>query len=143
MKKLRITVNGRDYDVSVQVLEDDEQVVTGATGFLSPLPPVTAPPRSPASMPAPVAAPHVTPAAGVPIKGDPNAILAPVSGTVQKVYVQAGGHVDAKAPVVLLDAMKMDTYIYAPRSGEVSEVSVAPGDGVQVGNCLIRYKPED
>ncbi len=33
MKKLRITVNGRDYDVSVQVLEDDELAVTGSTGF--------------------------------------------------------------------------------------------------------------
>ena len=43
----------------------------------------------------------------------------------------------------MLDAMKMHTCIYAPRSGEVSEVSVAPGDGGQVGNCLIRYKPED
>jgi len=30
MKKLRITVNGKDYDVSVQVLEDDEQVVEDA-----------------------------------------------------------------------------------------------------------------
>ena len=139
MKKLRITVNGKDYDVSVQVLEDDEQVVTGSTGFLSPLPPVTAPPRPPSSMPAPV----VVPPHGVPIKGDPNAILAPVSGTVQKLYVQAGSKVDAKAPVVLLDAMKMDTYIYAPRSGVVSEVGVNPGDGVQVGDCLIRYKPED
>ncbi len=136
MKKLRITVNGRDYDVSVQVLEDDELAVTGSTGFLSPLPPVTAPPRSPASMPAPLA--H-----GAPIKGDPNAILAPVAGTVQKVYVQAGGRVEAKAPVVLLDAMKMDTYIYAPRAGEVSEVAVTPGDGVQVGDCLIRYTRED
>ncbi len=87
-------------------------------------------------MPAPLA--H-----GAPIKGDPNAILAPVAGTVQKVYVQAGGRVEAKAPVVLLDAMKMDTYIYAPRAGEVSEVAVNPGDGVQVGDCLIRYKRED
>ena len=140
MKKLRITVNGKDYDVSVQVLEDDEQVVTGSTGFLSPLPPVTAPPRPPSAMPAPVAAPSRS---GAPIKGDPNAILAPVAGTVQKLYVQAGSKVDAKAPVVLLDAMKMDTYIYAPRAGEVAEVGVNPGDGVQVGDCLIRYKPED
>jgi len=139
MKKLRITVNGKNYDVSVQVLEDDEQVGTG-TGFLSPLPQVSAPPRSPASMPSPLASP--TPGTP-PIKGDPNAILAPLAGTVQKVYVQTGSRVDAKAPVVLLDAMKMDTYIYAPRAGEVSEVSVSPGDGVQVGDCLIRYKPED
>jgi glutaconyl-CoA/methylmalonyl-CoA decarboxylase subunit gamma len=145
MKKLRISVNGKTYDVSVQVLEDDEQVGTG-TAFLSPLPHVSAPPRSPAGMPSPLPAPgpEAGPApAGRVIKGDPNAILAPIAGTVQKVYVQAGSRVDAKAPVVLLDAMKMDTYIYAPRAGEVSEVSVGAGDGVQVGDCLIRYKPEN
>jgi biotin carboxyl carrier protein len=136
MKKLRITVNNKVYDVTVQVLEDDEQVATG-TGYLSPLPPVIAAPRSPAAMP-PAPAPGA-----MPIKGDPNAILAPISGTVQKLFVQAGSRVDAKAPVVMLDAMKMDTYIYAPRSGEVLEVAVSPNDAVQVGDCLIRYKPED
>jgi biotin carboxyl carrier protein len=132
MKKLRITIEGRSYDVTVQVLEDDEREAD-ATSFLSPLPP---PPR-----PAPAARPAPAPATPMP-KGDPNAILAPLAGTVQKVFVQAGARVDAKAPVVLLDAMKMDTYIYAPREGEVAAVEVAPGDSVQVGDCLIRYRPE-
>jgi glutaconyl-CoA/methylmalonyl-CoA decarboxylase subunit gamma len=132
MKKLRITVDGKTYDVTVQVLEDDEREVNGA-GFLSPLPP--APRPAPAS-PAP-------PGAGTPMpKGDPNAILAPLAGTVQKVFVEKGARVDAKAPVVLLDAMKMDTYIYAPRGGRVAAVEVAPGDSVQVGDRLIRYEPE-
>jgi biotin carboxyl carrier protein len=132
MKKLRITIEGKSYDVTVQVLEDDEREADG-TGFLSPLPP--APRATPAARPAPA------PATPMP-KGDPNAILAPLAGTVQKVFVQAGARVDAKAPVVLLDAMKMDTYIYAPREGEVSAVEVSPGDSVQVGDCLIRYRPE-
>ena len=39
--------------------------------------------------------------------------------------------------------MKMDTYIYAPRSGEVAEVVVAVGEAVQVGQVLMRYRPED
>ncbi|MBP1634509.1 MAG: biotin attachment protein [Acidobacteria bacterium] len=142
MKKLRITVNQKVYDVVVQVLEDDEQTALG-TGFMNPLPPppmsaavpVAAPPPQPAAAPAAAPAP-------APIKGDPNAILSPIAGVVQKVYVQAGSTVDAKAPVVLLDAMKMDTYIYAPRAGKVAEVGVAPGDAVQVGDRLIRYEME-
>ncbi|HOC19632.1 MAG TPA: hypothetical protein PKK95_15295 [Vicinamibacterales bacterium] len=140
MKKLRITVNQKVYDVVVQVLEDDEQTVTGA-GFMNPLPP---PPKSAAVPVAPPAAPAPVPVppSAAPLKGDPNAILAPIAGVVQKVYVQAGGTVDAKAPVVLLDAMKMDTYIYAPRAGRVAEVSVAAGDAVQVGDRLIRYETE-
>lgn len=130
MKKLRITIEGMTYDVTVQVLEDDEREANG-TGFLSPLPPPSSPP-APRSAAPPTAVP----------KGDPNAILAPLAGTVQKVFVSGGSRVDAKAPVVLLDAMKMDTYIYAPRGGEVAAVEVEPGDSVQVGDCLIRYRTE-
>lgn len=132
MKKLRITVEGKTYDVTVQVLEDDEREAD-PSAFLSPLPPAPRPAAAArAAAPPPTAMP----------KGDPNAILAPLAGTVQKVFVSAGSRVDAKAPVVLLDAMKMDTYIYAPRGGEVAAVEVAPGDSVQVGDCLIRYRHE-
>jgi biotin carboxyl carrier protein len=145
MKKLRITVDGKEYDVTVQVLEDDEATVTGA-GYLSPLPPLRQPPRSAAptagpSTIAPILAPPAPTPAGTPLQGDPNAILAPIAGTVQRVFVEAGRTVDAKAPVVLLDAMKMDTYIYAPRTMKVIEVSVKPGDAVQVGDRLIRCEP--
>ena len=42
---------------------------------------------------------------------DPNTIASPLAGTVQKVFVTKGMPVEAKTPVVLLDAMKMDTYI--------------------------------
>lgn len=131
MKKLRISVNGKVYDVEVQVLEDDERLA-------SPLPLVT-----PIAMPAPTvpaagAAPAPAPAAG----RDVDAIRSPIAGTVQKVFVTAGMPVEAKTPVVLLDAMKMDTYIYAPRSGKVAEVAAAPGTTVQVGDVLIRFEPE-
>lgn len=141
MKKLRVTLNGKVYDLTVEVLEDDEQYVTGSN-MPSPLPPPpssrrksaeTPPPAAPVSAPAPSGAK----ATG---KVDPDTILAPIAGTVQKVFVQAGTHVEEKTPVVMLDAMKMDTYIYAPRSGDVAEVCVNPGDSVQVGTCLIRYR---
>lgn len=135
MKKLRITVEGKVYDVTVQVLEDDEAAVTGA-GYLTPpasmLPPV--PPRA--------AAPVAPSGRPLPTR-QPDAILAPIAGTVRKVFVQAGSQVEAQAPVVLLDAMKMDTYIYAPGAFTVTEVAVEVDAAVQVGDCLIRFKPRD
>jgi len=143
MKKLRITVEKKVYEVLVEVLEDDEHVASGP-GFGSPLPPPpvhSALPKKGAA--APSAAP-VRPAAPSPMPAgpyDPNVIMSPIAGTVQKVFVQAGSHVEGKTPVVLLDAMKMDTYIYASRSGEIAEVVVAAGDAVQVGDPLIRYTP--
>lgn len=158
MKKLRVTVNQKVYEVLVEVLEDDEQYVPGAnmTGSLPPPPvlpgrkpaagadapgagaPASAPP---AAGPAPGAA--AGPAAGpLPTGVNRNAILAPIAGTVQKVFVESGMPVEEKTPVILLDAMKMDTYIYAPRSGLIAEVCVKPGDAVQVGALLIRFQPE-
>lgn len=130
MKKLRISVNGKVYDVEVQVLEDDERLA-------SPLPLV-----SPIAMPAPTVPSAPSPAPAPAGTRDADAIRSPIAGTVQKVFVTAGMPVEAKTPVVLLDAMKMDTYIYAPRSGKVSEVPAAPGTTVQVGDVLIRFEPE-
>jgi glutaconyl-CoA/methylmalonyl-CoA decarboxylase subunit gamma len=128
MKKLRISVDGKVYEVVVQVLEDDEALGSNAD-YLSPLPPMAkpavsaGPPGAAARVPAP----------------QPDAILAPIAGTVQKVFVEPGSAVEPQAPVVLLDAMKMDTYIYAPRAMTVTEVNVRPGDAVQVGDSLIRF----
>jgi len=132
MKKLRITVAGKVYEVVVEVLEDDEQYLAGSTLGV---------PQTASRPPRPAAAP-VSPPAHPIGPGDPNSIRSPIAGTVQKVFVEAGQRVDEKVPVILLDAMKMDTYIYAPRSGEIAEVAVKPGDAVQVGQPLIRYRQE-
>ena len=133
MKKLRITVSGKVYDVEVQVLQDDEAIGSPAT---LPYPGAAAIPMPEAARPAPAPAP------GPGGAGDPNVIASPIAGTVQKVFVTKGMHVEGKTPVVLLDAMKMDTYIYAPRTGTIAEVCVEAGASVQVRDPLIRYAPE-
>lgn len=133
MKKLRITVSGKVYDVEVQVLQDDEAI--GSPSSL-PYPGAAALPIPEAARPASATAPG--PAGSM----DPNTIASPIAGTVQKVFVTKGMHVEGKTPVVLLDAMKMDTYIYAPRTGTIAEVCVEAGASVQVRDPLIRYTPE-
>jgi biotin carboxyl carrier protein len=135
MKKLRITVSGKVYDVEVQVLQDDEAIGSAAT---LPYPGAATAPMTEAAKPASAAAPAPVPSGA----GDPNVIASPIAGTVQKVFVTKGMHVEGKTPVVLLDAMKMDTYIYAPRSGTIAEVCVEAGASVQVRDPLIRYAPE-
>lgn len=140
MKTLRIRVNDKVYDVTVEVLSDDDAHNGNATA---------APPRGSPNgaangasngaarkLPSPAARPIHSAA------NDVNAITAPIAGTVQKVFVQAGGHVEAKAPVILLDAMKMDTYIYAPRAGTIAKVDVNSGDAVRVGQRLFEYEVE-
>lgn len=137
MKKLRINVSGKIYEVLVEVLEDDEQYPSPDSALPFPPPPVAGRTQLP---PAPVAAAPVKASpAGIPTGVDPDAVRAPIAGTVQKVFVTVGTQVEEKTPVVLLDAMKMDTYIYAPRTGKVAEVHVNPGDTVQVGEKLISF----
>ena len=136
MKKLRLTMNGKVYEVTVEVLEDDEQYVTGGNV-------ASARTAAGALRVRPAPAPRAPAKNGAPGAVDPDTILAPIAGTVQKVFVQVEQRVEEKTPVILLDAMKMDTYIHAPRTGNVAEVCVAPGDSVQVGTLLIRYRAGD
>jgi biotin carboxyl carrier protein len=142
MKKLRLTLNGTVYEVTVEVLEDDEQYVTGSN-MMSGLPSSPGAPRPRRAEP--VAAP-ATPRPQAPAHAhtaaDGNAITAPLAGTVRKVLVQAGETVEAKTQAFVLDAMKMDTYIYAPHHGTIQEVCVQVGDTVQVGMVLARYRAE-
>lgn len=140
MKKLRITVNGKQYDVEVEVLEDDERHVPGAglNSFSRTGTPLAGRPRTDPPQPAAPAAPG--PSNGA--RGtDPDTVAAPIAGTVQKFFADPGAEVESRAPLVLLDAMKMDTYIYAPRRGVISKHCVAVGDPVQAGDVLVRYRP--
>jgi len=128
MKRLRIQIEDRVYDVSVEVLEDDE-----APNGVEKVKPVEL---------APTVAPSLASRSPGANGGSKDVVSSPIAGTVQKVFVQPGGRVEAKAPVLLLDAMKMDTYIYAPRTGTIEKVDVHPGDAVRVGQPLLRYERE-
>lgn len=124
MKKLRITLNEKIYDVLVEVIQDDESHYPGAG-----LPPVAA------AGPAPVASP-VIPRRPVGQAGG-NFVLAPIVGTVTRILVEPGAQVKENQPLIILDAMKMDTYINAPRAGVVQSIECKTGDSVQVGQKLV------
>ena len=114
MKQLKVTVNGKTYDVCVEEV--------GAT---SAAPVATAPVV--AAAPAPVAAPV---AAG-------EQICAPMPGTVMSVKVSNGQAVKKGDVLVVLEAMKMENEIYAPCDGTVASVAVSNGDSVESGKVLV------
>jgi acetyl-CoA/propionyl-CoA carboxylase biotin carboxyl carrier protein len=73
---------------------------------------------------------HAAQAAGTAV------LVAPMPGRVLAVHHAAGDAVAAHAPVVVLEAMKMEHAISAPLAGTVSAVHVRPGDQVQRGDLL-------
>jgi biotin carboxyl carrier protein len=63
-------------------------------------------------------------------------ISAPMPGRVVRVLVQPGDEVSARQGVIVVEAMKMENELRAPRAGRVKEVSVAAGMSVEAGRIL-------
>jgi propionyl-CoA carboxylase alpha chain len=70
-------------------------------------------------------------------------LLAPMPGTVVRVAVAVGDTVAAGAPVVVLEAMKMEHIVAAPAAGVVAELAVRAGQAVDAGAELARVEPAD
>jgi 3-methylcrotonyl-CoA carboxylase alpha subunit len=67
-------------------------------------------------------------------------LTAPMPGKIIALHVQAGDTVQAGAPLLVLEAMKMEHTLNAPSAGQVSEVLYAVGDQVSEGVELLRIE---
>jgi len=77
------------------------------------------------------------PAASTAATGSGEAVKAVLAGNIFKVHVAPGGTVSKGDPLLVVEAMKMETAVVAPRSGTVTEVFVKQGDSVKVGDPLV------
>ena len=107
-------------------------VAIGGTVVAAAPAPVAAP--APAAAPAPVAAPAPA-AAPAPVAGE--AVKAPMPGNILKVNVTAGQAVKEGELLVVLEAMKMENEIYAPKAGTVAQVLVQKGSTVDTDATLV------
>src|SRR5680860_906000 len=116
--KLQITVNGSVFDVDVEVEEEPLPTLgTILVGSGSPY--------------------AITPSIAKTPATSANALTTPMAGTVVKVLVEAGAEVKSGDTLLVLEAMKMETEVTAPKDGKVKSVDVAVGDAVQ-GFCAVR-----
>ena len=122
-KKYTITVNGTAYDVEVA-----EAGVTAAAPAAPKAAP--APAAAPKAAPAPAAAPKAAAGAGDPVKS-------PMPGNILDVKVKVGDKVTNGTCLVVLEAMKMENEIPAPKDGTVTSVLVTKGATVAAGDVLV------
>jgi biotin carboxyl carrier protein len=64
-------------------------------------------------------------------------IVAPMPGRVVRVLVAPGDEVQARQPVAVVEAMKMENELRSPKAGRVKDVAVAPGASVEAGRVLV------
>jgi pyruvate carboxylase len=72
--------------------------------------------------------------------GNPLHVAAPMPGSVVAVLVGVGEEVAAGQKLLTLEAMKMETTLYADRPGRVAEVVVRPHTQVEAGDLLVRFE---
>lgn len=127
MKNLRITVNGKTYDVQVEELSEGSAVSAPAA-------PVSAP--APAAQPAQTAPAAEAPAAAPAAPADGEEILCPMPGTILSINVKAGEKISEGDVIVVFEAMKMENEIKAPRDCTVLSVDVSKDDTVETGTLI-------
>jgi biotin carboxyl carrier protein len=67
-------------------------------------------------------------------------LKAPMPGRVVKVLIKVGERVERGAPIVIVEAMKMENEMHAPASGTVLKVHVAEGATVDAGQLLVELE---
>src|SRR5437899_3054445 len=72
---------------------------------------------------------------------DPGRVGAPTAGVITGMAVQVNHSVERGAKLMTLEAMKMQSNIYAPIAGRVSKLLVAPGQNVEAKDLLVTIAP--
>ncbi len=147
MKEYKFRINGNDYRVAVDNVQDGVATVSvngtaytvevEGDGTVAPRPvkPVEVAPATYQATPQP--APTKLPA-GAPASGaGEEPLKSPLPGTLLEVRVAVGDSVRAGQTVMILEAMKMENNIDAPRAGVVKSIAKRPGDSVMEGEVLL------
>jgi methylmalonyl-CoA carboxyltransferase small subunit len=127
--KLKLTIDGKAYEVEVEI-EEDQPVRNYA--------------------PAAVMSSSVVPLAPPPVPGagngggstaaDDKVCRSPMVGIIVRVNTQEGQNVQKDDPLLVLEAMKMETTITSPQTAKVKAILVAAGESVQAGQVLVEFE---
>lgn len=127
--KYKVTLNGKTYEVEV---EHGKAVLLDEYEALAP-----APATSAQSAPAVVPETPATPAPAPLNLASGETVSAPMPGNIIRVDVKEGEKVTSGQVLVILEAMKMENEIVAPKDGTVAQVVTSKGAVVETGSPLV------
>jgi methylmalonyl-CoA carboxyltransferase small subunit len=130
--RLQIGVEGRTYEVEVEVLQEDG--VARPPSYA----PYPAMPSTIQSTPAPGVTPQSAPTDSN--LDEAKVCRSPVAGIVIRVNIQPGQQLQANDLMLVLEAMKMETNVTAPSPGVVKAIKVQPQDAVKVNQVLVEFE---
>ena len=111
-KTLSVNVNGADYQVELEN---------------APAPAAQVAPAAPAPQAAPTPNPQAAPAPS----GAETTVVSPMQGNVVEICATPGDSVSAGQKIVVIESMKMEVEISAPKAGTVKAILVAKGDHLE------------
>ncbi len=132
MSKYRIRMNGKVYEMEIELVDENEEKITRAQVISNVSYKIS---DSVVRV--------INPEAERQTEFNDNTVMSPMPGSVIKVMVKAGAMVAKDTPVLVLEAMKMENEICAPRSGKIKEIFVIEGQTVPGAVPLFELEPED
>lgn len=133
--KLRITIEGKTYEVEVEVLEG---APIGPTHGPTTVHSAAAAPASTPTKSHP--SPDVDPAPHSSAVTGEHVIKAPIVGTILELKVAPGDTVGVNQVLLVMEAMKMETNIASPIAGKIKSILVSPGEAVKAGQVLVELE---
>ena len=128
--KYKVTLNNRVYEVEV---EEGSAMLVDGYALAAPAAPAPVAPAVVAAAPAAAPAPA---AAAAPLAAG-EAVKSPMPGNILKINVAQGQFVKEGDTLIVLEAMKMENDVVAPRDGTVAQIVVTKGAVVETGSPLV------
>ncbi len=126
--KLKITVDGKPYEVEVEAEETEAVHAPAAYRPVS---------WTPSAAPTTAAAPM---GGGEAVADESKVCRSPMVGVVVRINAQEGQTAKVDDALLVLEAMKMETTITSPVAGKIKRVRVAAGESVQANQVLVDFE---
>jgi biotin carboxyl carrier protein len=137
VKRYQITIGGRAFDVRILSDPRQERVQVEVDGTAVTVDARTLPlQHDQATVSSDPTPPSATSQSQVVPRGT---LQAPLPGEIKSIAVRAGQHVEVGDELLVIEAMKMDNVIRAPRAGTISAVHVAEGHRIAHGEPLLAF----